>query len=153
MEPFNHNPNKKLIPLCNNKLRTCDACLTQSINVQIGHKEWDCITCPDCPAHNLHIAKTVASPEAFEDMTTRPCALPSKAFQTSSCLSPDCDSCRIHEDGYTEPIMKCNSCHFKTFVVHKLLSLTVQACEEFDNADGGEDRMAQERASAKYVEG
>lgn len=50
-----------------------------------------------------------------------------------SCISPDCNSGQIHEDGEAEPIMTCVHCGSRSCVVHQIPFHEGETCSEYDN--------------------
>lgn len=60
-------PRHAVTPKCRHGSHTCRECLKQCLQVQVGQKPWNRITCPECPAVlNFHRMKEFAPPEAFK---------------------------------------------------------------------------------------
>jgi hypothetical protein len=67
------------------------------------------------------------------------------------CLGPGCNSGQIHDGGYENPIMTCNSCGFQTCFIHKLPWHTGMTCPQFDARPSDAKRAKQEAASKKLL--
>ena len=68
------------------------------------------------------------------------------------CLGPKCGSGQVHADNHKEnPVMVCNSCGFKTCVVHKLPWHEGFTCEEFDCDESQIERLEADEATAKLL--
>ncbi|EPE29696.1 RING/U-box [Glarea lozoyensis ATCC 20868] len=118
---------------CAHEINVCTDCLTAHIGTQIRESPLR-ILCPGCSEPvGYQVVKTYASSEEFDRFERLGLM---EAFKDDPsfimCLGPNCDSGQLHEGGENEPIMECNSCHFKTCFVHKLPWHSGQTCEEYD---------------------
>ncbi|TVY62711.1 E3 ubiquitin-protein ligase dbl4 [Lachnellula suecica] len=152
-------PQQKLTSSCDHKSLTCASCLTQSIEAQIADTPWDQITCPQCPELvSFESVKSVVSAEAFERQYSNLDRYDMKSVMATfehmpnftMCLGPNCNSGQIHWTEDDQPIMTCNTCHFKTCFTHKMPWHSDQTCGEYDAER--KERMDQEAASEKVLQ-
>ncbi|KAF5876970.1 putative ring finger protein [Botrytis fragariae] len=125
---------------CTHDPTCCSSCLSRSIGVQIGSKEWNQIRCPECAVLlSFDNVKFFAS-EA--DFISDP--------NFTNCLGPGCNNGQIHEGGDDQPIMTCGTCSFKTCFTHKMPWHTDFTCEGYD--DQSREKLRQEEASQDLMD-
>jgi hypothetical protein len=67
------------------------------------------------------------------------------------CLAARCGLGQLHSIDELGPMMTCETCSFKTCVVHKLPWHEGMTCEEFDCDESQIERLEQDEATAKLL--
>ncbi|PVH69268.1 hypothetical protein DL98DRAFT_473979 [Cadophora sp. DSE1049] len=128
----------------------CIRCIRDTLQEALGQGEIRRIHCPMCPELFKHEdVKKYGTPEIlcrYEYLVLM--ATPGLVM----CLGPNCGSGQVHLDNHKEnPVMICNSCNFKTCVVHKLPWHEGFSCEEFDCDESQIERLEADEATAKLL--
>jgi hypothetical protein len=163
-------PEMSLSGSCNHKVDACTKCVAAHINSQINESPAR-ISCTSClEPLGFDAVKLYASAEAFDRylhpkltllVNSRCTDLQSRydrffVMETfkddpsfAMCLRPSCDSGQLHTGGDGEPIMTCNTCHFKTCFVHKLPWHSGNTCAEYDT--DRKEKLEQEAATKEFL--
>ncbi|KAI9642074.1 hypothetical protein NHQ30_009945 [Ciborinia camelliae] len=148
-------PHHNITSDCAHDAACCYTCLSQCIGVQIESKQWDQITCPECPALlSFDNVKTFASETDFIRYDKKSLLSYIRNDPNfTNCLGPNCGDGQIHEDGDEQPIMTCGSCGFKTCFTHSIPWHTGLTCSQYDiKKRQRAERQIQEDESQKQME-
>ncbi|EMC91631.1 hypothetical protein BAUCODRAFT_299438 [Baudoinia panamericana UAMH 10762] len=140
---------------CQHERETCRRCWYQWLALQLETKQWDQITCAQCPTKlGQADIRALAKPAVYTkylEAEIRGTMAAEESFRW--CLNPECKSGQAHFDG---DIFTCASCGHKACVGCNAPWHEGETCEAYqDRINEGERKRRQvveEQDSAKAVE-
>ncbi|KAK2627614.1 hypothetical protein QTJ16_003580 [Diplocarpon rosae] len=141
----------KITLACNHHYEefVCLRCIQRYIQAQLLQGDIRRILCPLCPvpltSDDIKKYGTIEMFTRYEYLVLM--ATPGLVM----CLGPHCGSGQVHEEKADDPVMQCNSCGFKTCVVHKLPWHEGFTCDEYDRDESQVERLEADEATAKLL--
>ncbi|ETS77946.1 hypothetical protein PFICI_10008 [Pestalotiopsis fici W106-1] len=145
-KPLTDFPIRGVTSNCKHALTTCIECIRTSIQTQLGSKQWQDVSCPECPkrvgiddiALYTDADTTARYAEYFLNRTL------GESKQFVWCPLPGCSSGQTHHAGAKQPIVLCESCQRQWCFNHQDAWHVDYSCEDYDTFLA--DRTFQTRA-------
>ncbi|PBP22023.1 ring finger protein [Diplocarpon rosae] len=141
----------KITVSCNHPYEefVCLQCIQRYIQALLLEGDIHRMRCPLCPvpltSDDIKKYSTIEMFTRYEHLVFM--ATPGLVM----CLGLHCGRGQVHEEKADDPVMQCNSCGFKTCVVHKLPWHEGFTCEEFDGDESQVERLEADEATAKLL--
>ncbi|KAK3904105.1 hypothetical protein C8A05DRAFT_13984 [Staphylotrichum tortipilum] len=141
-KPVYEFPATTITKTCTHDPTTCNVCVAASIRVDLNHRLWNEIRCPECrETLEYDDVQRFADDETKERYQTL-------SFRTAISSSPNfiwctsgCGYGQVHESGLAQPIVTCRLCAHRSCFHHRVAWHENLTCGEYDSLNADPDNF------------